>query len=86
MNNGPSKVKVEHVFFQYSKVGASQSDSFSIIFEIFMYYVNICKRKTSEKRRTEYSIAGTFPHCIDLDELFVNQGKVITVEIQWLEN
>ena len=33
--------------------------------------------KTSEKR-TEYGIAGTFPPSIDLEELSVNQGKVIT--------
>ena len=60
-----------------SKAGASQSDSLSVVFEIFTYCVNIrCKLKTSEKRRTEYSI----------EELFVNQGKVITVELQWLEH
>ena len=25
------------------------------------------------------------PACIDLEELFVSQGKVITVDFQWLE-
>ena len=63
-----------------------RSDSFSVVIEIFMYVVNICKLKLSEKRRTEYSIAGTFPRCIDLEERFVNQGKVITVKRQWLEH
>ena len=68
--------------FSVLQNGASQSDSFSIVFEIFMYCVNICKLKTSENRKTKYSIAGTFPPCIDLEELFVNEGKVIIVELQ----
>ena len=82
MNNGPSKVKVEHVFFSTPRrVPLSLTR-----FQLPLHYVNICKLKTSEKRRTEYSIAGTFPHCIDLEELFVNQGQVITEELQWLEH
>ena len=51
-----------------------------------MYYVNICKLKTSEKRKTEYTTAGTVPPCIDLEERFDNQGNVITVDLQWLEH
>ena len=55
---------------------------FWLSLKFFMYYVNICKLKISDKRKTEYSIAGTFPPYIDLEELFVNQGRVITVELQ----
>ena len=31
-------------------------------------------------------MAGTVAPCIDLEERFDNQGKVITVDLQWLEH